>query len=201
MKAIITTQQARSRNKEATFCLIVYFLITMTLFGINSQLKLPTVNFMVLFGIGYMTWTFTEYYLHRFIMHNNTSSTYQMHIHHHKHPTDIKITGIQRLVFFLTGIALLGIAVYLGNYFTCFVGFYFGFVFYSLLHVMLHHRYGKYILPRVQIAHIHHHGKYPETGFSFSTSLWDLMFGTMAPKDAVITEQMKKFYFKHDDHS
>ncbi|HSJ68962.1 MAG TPA: sterol desaturase family protein [Anditalea sp.] len=200
MKSIVIVQKKRNESREAILCLVVYSLIISGLFIIRYQLNIPILNFIMLFGIGYLTWTFTEYYLHRFLMHNTKSESYKMHMHHHKHPTEIKITLLQRIVFFLTGIALLTYAVYLDNYFTCFVGFYFGFVMYTVLHVILHHRFGKYILPRVQIAHIHHHGKYPETGYSFSTILWDYMFGTMAPKDAVITEQMIRFYFKDEHH-
>jgi len=198
MKSLIITQKSIGRPKQATTCLSVYFFIALTLFAINTQIEIQAVNFVVLFIIGYMTWTFTEYYFHRFIMHDSKSNSYQSHMYHHKNPSHIKVTGLHRTIICLTGVAIISLAVYLDNYFTCFAGFYIGFVIYSLLHVILHHRYGKYIVPRVQIAHIHHHGKYPETGYSFSTIVWDYMFGTMAPKDAVITEQMKNFYFKHE---
>jgi sterol desaturase/sphingolipid hydroxylase (fatty acid hydroxylase superfamily) len=198
MKTLVIIQNSRNESRDAVICIAIFSLILLILFVLYSQMNIPVGNFILLFGIGYLTWTFFEYYLHRFVMHNSKNKSFKTHMHHHKHPTDIKITGLQRTVFFLTGIALLTLAFYLNNYFTFIVGFYFGFVIYTVLHVILHHRFGKYILPKVQIAHIHHHGKYPETGYSFSTILWDYMFGTMAPKDAVITEQMKNFYFKHD---
>lgn len=200
MKSLIITQKRRNESREAISCLLVFILITLTLFGVKSLINNPAVNFFMLFGIGYMTWTFTEYYFHRFLMHNANSEIYKIHMHHHKHPADIKVTGFQRIIFLITGLPLIILSIYLDNYFTCFVGMYIGFVVYSYLHVILHHRYGKYILPNVQIAHIHHHGKYPETGYSFSTILWDYMFDTMAPKDALITDQMKNFYFKHENH-
>jgi len=204
MKTVYLTQKRKSEAKEASTCLFVFFSLTTLIFAIHSQIDHPALNFSILLGAGYLGWTFIEYFMHRFYMHSNlkdvNSKTYQTHMNHHKHPTDIKITAYQRALFFLGGIILVAIAIYLNNYFTCFVGFYIGFVFYTVLHVILHHRWGRYILPRVQIAHIHHHGKYPETGFSFSTILWDYMFGTMAPKDAVITEQMINFYFKDDHH-
>lgn len=199
MKTLVIIQNSRNESRDAVICIAIFSLILFILLMLYSQINIPAVSFIMLLGIGYLTWTFTEYYLHRFVMHNSKNKSFKTHMHHHKHPTDIKITGLQRTVFFLTGIALLTLAFYLNNYFTFFVGFYFGFVIYTVLHVILHHRFGKYILPKVQIAHIHHHGKYPETGYSFSTILWDYMFGTMAPKDAVITEQMKNFYFKHDE--
>jgi sterol desaturase/sphingolipid hydroxylase (fatty acid hydroxylase superfamily) len=204
MKTIYLTHKRNSEARQAVICLLVFLLIVSAIFTVNNLISFPAFNFCILFGAGYLSWTFTEYFMHRFWMHNNFKKinfkTYEMHMHHHKHPTDIKITGLQRAVSFLTGMVLLAGAIYLNNYFTIFVGFYFGFVFYTVLHVILHHRWGKYILPRVQIAHIHHHGKYPETGFSFSTILWDYLFGTMAPKGAEISEQMKNFYFKEDHH-
>jgi len=197
MKSLVILSKSRNESREAGICILVFSLIILSLLVIKTHINSPAVIFSMLFSMGYLTWTFTEYYIHRFLMHNSKNHNYNTHMHHHKHPTEIKITAIQRTVLFLSGIALLTVAIYLDNYFTCFVGFYFGFLFYSIIHVILHHRYGKYIMPRVQIAHIHHHGKYPDTGFSFSTILWDYMFGTMAPKDAEITEQMEKFYFKN----
>jgi len=202
MKTLSLTQKKNSESKQAIVCLTVFLLIASTVLTLNSYVSYGAFNFCLLFGTGYLSWTFAEYFMHRFWMHthfkNVNFKTYEMHMYHHKHPRDIKITSFQRALSIITGVVLLIVAIYLNNHFTLFVGFYVGFVIYTILHVILHHRWGKYILPRVQVAHIHHHGKFPDTGFSFSTILWDYMFGTMAPKGAIITEQMREFYFKED---
>lgn len=192
----------RKEHYEAMKCILVFAVIaTVLVLGAGLTVS-STFRFVFLLVTGWLGWTFTEYFLHRFWMHNHfrniNSKIYDLHMNHHKHPQEIKIDGTQRSILFVGGMVFCYIALILDNYFTLFLGFYLGLTFYSLLHIMLHKKWGRYIFPNVQKAHIHHHGKYPDKGFSFSTIIWDWMFGTLPPKEDVISEKMLRFYFKPD---
>lgn len=180
-------------------CLITFSIILSMLLMVSVKTDNPKLHFICLMLAGYLCWTFTEYFMHRFWMHSKfrklDNKPYHMHMEHHKHPTEIKISNQQRFFVFMTASILTALAVYLNNYFTLFVGFFNGFLIYSSVHYILHQRWAKYIMPNVQRCHIHHHGKYPDKGFSFSTTLWDWMFNTLPPKEARITDKMELFYF------
>ncbi len=191
--------------QEVTKCFLTFSLVFAALIYCAHLIQSPTGFFIFMLISGWLSWTFMEYMLHRFWMHNHfknvNSKTYIMHMDHHKNPTEIKITGMQRFMLVLLGFLLIGLALLWNNYFTLFVGFYIGFVLYTLIHIMLHQKWGRYICPRVQKAHIHHHGKYPDKGYSFSIIIWDWIFGTLPPRDAEISDQMVNFYFKNHEHS
>jgi dihydroceramide fatty acyl 2-hydroxylase len=196
------SSEKRKELQVAIRCILVFSAIaTVLVLGAGLSTS-STFKFLLLLVTGWLGWTFTEYFLHRFWMHNHfrnvNSKIYDMHMNHHKHPQQIKIDGTQRSILLIVGIVLFYFALIWNNYFTLFLGYYFGGTLYSLLHIMLHKPWGKYVFPKVQKAHIHHHGKYPDRGFSFSTIIWDWMFDTLPPKEENITEKMLKFYFKHD---
>lgn len=202
------TQKISSPKRKELYaainCILVFAIIATVLVMGAGLSGSATVKFIFLILTGWLSWTFTEYFLHRFWMHNHfrnvNSKIYDIHMYHHKHPEEIKINGLHRSILFSGGLVVLYIALIFNNYFTLFLGFYIGLTFYSLLHIMLHKPWGRYIFPNVQKAHIHHHGKFPDKGYSFSTILWDWMFGTLPPKEEVISEKMLRFYFKPDHH-
>jgi sterol desaturase/sphingolipid hydroxylase (fatty acid hydroxylase superfamily) len=206
MKLMLTHSKRTEELIEAAKCLFTFSVIVAFLLSTASVTEIPAVFFTSLMLLGYLSWTFTEYFLHRFYMHSRfrklDHKPFQMHMEHHKHPSEIKISGKQRLLVFISAFALTALAVYFNNYFTLFVGFFNGFLIYSSIHYILHQRWAKYILPNVQRCHIHHHGKYPDKGFSFSTTLWDWLFNTLPPKDATISKQMEAYYFgEHNGNS
>lgn len=200
-----TQKISPEKSKElhaAINCVLVFIMIAAGLIFAAGLTTSATSKFVFLLVTGWLGWKFTEYFLHRFWMHNHfknvNSQIYDMHMNHHKHPQEIKIDGTQKSILSIVGVGIFYIALIWNNYFTLFLGFYLGLTFYSLLHIMLHKKWGRYVFPKVQKAHIHHHGKYPVKGFSFSTIIWDWMFGTLPPKEADISEKMLKFYFKDE---
>ncbi|WP_373493828.1 sterol desaturase family protein [Aquiflexum sp.] len=204
MKTMTELTKKSDKIKEVSRCIGTFLIISICLVLIADFIATAGLRYMVFLVLGWLTWTFTEYFLHRFWMHNffktKGNKIYDTHMNHHKHPTDIKISGFHRILTFWGVIILLPLSIYLDNYFTVFTGFYIGFMLYSMLHVILHKPWSRYIMPNLQKAHIHHHGKYPNKGFSFSIILWDWMFGTLPPKEAKITNKMIEFYFKEEDH-
>lgn len=195
--------QFQSRDlRSAVFCLVVFLIIFLPAVYLANRFGAGLLKMVVLCTSGWLLWTFVEYFMHRFWMHSHfrqlNSKIYETHMHHHKHPKEISIKSWHRGGLFVVGFMLLALAWMVNNNFSIFVGFYWGFVLYSILHWVLHHKLGTALFPRVQRAHIHHHGKYPDKGYSFSTIIWDWIFGTLPPKDAKITRQMIEFYFKND---
>lgn len=190
---------------EVIRCFFTFFLIAGLLLICATKMIDSRLTFAILLLVGWLSWTFTEYALHRFWMHNffryGKSNLYDIHIEHHKHPKEMKVNGFHRFLTFSAAVIILAIAVYLNNYFTLFAGFCLGFSFYSFLHYLLHQPWCRYIMPNLQKAHIHHHGKYPDKGFSFSVILWDWLFDTLPPKEAEITDKMRSFYFKNSNQS
>jgi sterol desaturase/sphingolipid hydroxylase (fatty acid hydroxylase superfamily) len=159
----------------------------------------------LLFLTGWCTWTFVEYILHRFWMHDkdSDSSMAQTHHYHHTHPTEIIVTNVHRALMIVFLIALVFVAACLNDYFTFLVGFCFGIVGYFWMHQFLHLKIGQKVFKRLVRYHIYHHCKYPSTCFGISVPWWDDLFKTV-PASPKITQRIIDFYFKgheKEDHS
>lgn len=92
-------------------------------------------------------------------------------------------------------VLLLGISIPLNNYFTLFTGYFLGFVLYNFLHYWLHQEWTAIWLPQLHDSHILHHCRYPDKCFGVSTTLWDQLFSTDCPKETIIPERIRLFYF------
>jgi dihydroceramide fatty acyl 2-hydroxylase len=106
------------------------------------------------------------------------------HMHHHKHPTEIKVTALQRLVLFLISCGLVSISVVWNNYFTVFTGWSIGFCLLIFQSLDAASKLVKKIWPHLHRFHIHHHCRYPNKCFGFTTIFWDVVFKTAPPKNA-----------------
>ncbi|ESR62106.1 hypothetical protein CICLE_v10016504mg [Citrus x clementina] len=144
--------------------------------------------------LGIITWTLLEYFLHRYLFHIKTKSywgnTFHYLIHgcHHKHPMD----GL-RLVFPPAGAALVSLALWnLIDVLTkpfitpaLYGGILLGYVMYDVTHYYTHHgKPSKGIILRLKRFHMNHHFRIRDKGFGISSSLWDIVFGTLPPAKA-----------------
>jgi len=204
MKKITQSRQSLQRQKWT--CITIYMLIISFLLAVAEIFSANSVLFFVLLLLtGFLSWTYLEYHLHRFWTHNKTSKStklaYKRHVHHHQHPTDIKVTKGQRIVLF--GLSSLSFAASIkwNNYFTLFSGFFIGFAYSFFSHWMLHQPWAKKLFPRLLRFHILHHYKYPDHCYGFSTTLWDDIFHTTPPKTVIITGKIFRFYYGQEDHS
>ena len=153
----------------------------------ERQLALTTTALLFLGGL--LTWTLTEYVLHRYVFHwvNETSWGKRIHfvLHgvHHDYPNDK-----DRLVMPLGASIPLGIVIYGIFYFAfgqlhgeaLFAGMALGYLGYDGTHYAVHHfkhttRLGKFLRKHHML---HHHADH-DGGFGVSTPLWDLVFRTM----------------------
>jgi len=192
-------------NKKQFKCLCIFLVITSPLMACAAILqKSAVVYFACNFLTGLLSWTYLEYHLHRFWTHNkkvdDTSLAYKRHVHHHKHPTEIKVTATQRLVLFSISALLFALSVYLNNYFTIAAGLIIGFAYSFFSHWLLHQAWSRKFFPVLHRFHIHHHCKYPDRCFGFSTVFWDVIFKTAPPFHATISEKIISFYYGTGSH-
>ncbi|KAJ4770964.1 Fatty acid 2-hydroxylase [Rhynchospora pubera] len=166
---------------------VVFWLLTTSL---RMGHRLSDVALMAALGI--LIWTLVEYVLHRFLFHINTNSYwantahYLLHGCHHKHPMD----GL-RLVFPPAATAILCIPFWnlVGLFTTAsttpavFGGGLLGYVMYDCTHYYLHHGQPSHDPAKhLKKYHLNHHFRIQDKGFGITSSLWDIVFGTLPPQ-------------------
>ncbi len=163
-----------------------------------------TLFHTLLFLTGFISFTFLEYIAHRFWMHGKENkrpgSSLERHMDHHRHPTELKITTGLRTVLLTVDLLVVFFSFAFDNYFTFFAGLYNGFVSYCFMHYFLHQPGSGKVFPRLQVAHIHHHCKYPDRCFGVCTVCWDRVFNTSVPREVKIPPRVIAFYFGKSGH-
>jgi dihydroceramide fatty acyl 2-hydroxylase len=154
---------------------------------------------IILFFDGWFTWTFAEYIMHRFWNHsksaNKQNPIIQRHHHHHTHPTDIKVSGRQRIQMILIGFVLILVSAWADNIITFFAGLWVGMSWFFMVHFILHQRWVRKVFPGLLEFHIVHHCKEPGRCFGISVTWWDLIFKTGPSRRKMISEKVIAFYF------
>lgn len=142
--------------------------------------------------LGIFVWTFTEYFLHRFVFHYEPQNPIGQRIHfithgvHHDYPNDSKrlvmvpAISLPLCVIFYTLFYYIIGKEYVDAYF---IGYVAGYLFYDMTHYALHHTNfkSKFWLD-LKRHHMHHHYLEPDRGFGVSTVFWDKVFRTMFKK-------------------
>ena len=133
--------------------------------------------------LGFLTWTLTEYVMHRFIFHYHPSSEWGKKLHfifhgiHHDYPCD-------RLRLVLPPSVSIPLATgfyFLWNYiipspgfYAFFAAFLLGYLVYDMFHYAIHHLEVKGSLwNTLKTHHLKHHYVDPDKGFGVSSPLWD----------------------------
>ncbi len=163
--------------------IISYFLYrAIFLFGLTFS------TITIWFLIGIVVWTFTEYFLHRFVFHYQPKSEFGNRLHflmhgvHHAYPKDSKRLVMPPSVslplaslFFILYLKILGYIIIS----PFFAGFLTGYLFYDITHYAIHHfnLHSKFWLA-IKNHHAKHHYQNPELGFGVSQPVWDYVFGT-----------------------
>ena len=146
----------------------------------------------VFFGvlIGYLAWTLTEYFGHRFLFHTvfplplGLGPRFQFLIHgvHHIYPSDpLRLVMPPLLSAPIMLIALAIIRPLFGAAFCwpVLAGFIAGYVVYDCVHFWTHHGQPKSELGRlVRRLHMLHHFRDATKGFGVHAIWWDYLFGT-----------------------
>ena len=162
-------------------------IIGMPLYAIHT-LQFPLRMVLLLFLSGIFFWTFFEYFIHRFVFHWVAESprmqkiVYIIHGNHHHYPRDrdrLFMPPLPNLI--LATIVFSTLFLLAGNYaFSFFPGFTLGYLLYASMHYAIHawNPPFKWMKPLWRNHHLHHY-KNEERGFGVSSTLWDLVFGTM----------------------
>lgn len=177
---------------NAWFVIIALVILSLMVlaYGLTAMSLNSLTKAALLFLIGFLFFTLTEYLIHRFVFHAHASSNkknwmVQMHGIHHTHPTDKKrltlpltvAIGLSSIVFFVLWLLLSQYAWFF------FPGFILGYAFYLFVHYLIHTtRPPKGVLEILWKNHYSHHYRDTNKAFGVTTPFWDLVFGTM-PKD------------------
>jgi dihydroceramide fatty acyl 2-hydroxylase len=138
--------------------------------------------------LGYMIWTLTEYFGHRYLFHAEFPGTWGARIHllihgvHHDHPNDPLrlvmpplLSAPIMLAALLVGRVLFGFPLA----YPVLMGFMLGYLIYDMVHYYVHHAEPKTRLGRsLRRVHMLHHFRDPERGFGVSAPWWDKVFRT-----------------------
>lgn len=167
--------------------LIIFFVVR------AISLQIAVLDLATYFLFGFITWTATEYLLHRFIFHYKPTSKWGQRLHfifhgvHHDYPKDVKrlvmppsasiplATGFYFLFSsFVTEKTLLS---------AFFSGFIFGYLIYDMMHYAMHHyNFKSNLMKKMKQHHMLHHYDDPTKGYGVSSVLWDKVFQSGFPK-------------------
>jgi sterol desaturase/sphingolipid hydroxylase (fatty acid hydroxylase superfamily) len=174
---------------------LVLFLPIIGIFLVESQLlqiSLPAIAGLIIVGLG--LWTIIEYGLHRLLFHFTPRGCIQRRIYylihgiHHDDPNDATRLVMPPILAIPLASAfyLLFLSFFGGRYSPAiFAGFLLGYLIYDYSHFFIHHgraksKWTKYI----KRHHLYHHHTHDGTNFGVSSSLWDIVFGTLGTRPA-----------------
>lgn len=185
-------------------CVITFLLLftAILLISISIRYYNELLFHPALFFNGWFASTFGEYMIHRYLMHtkNKEAATIDFnHDHHHSHPTEIKISMVQRFLLLIGCSILIGISIWLHNYFTLLAGFLCGFPIYTCMHFLIHQKPAQKFLRKLVKYHIYHHCKYPDKCYGISVTWWDDIFRTTPSSAPVLSPRIIDFYFRKND--
>ncbi len=142
--------------------------------------------------LGFVSFGFLEYAVHRWVLHGPSSPARRGHAHHHAQPTALVSTP-----FFV--IILASLAVFELLRFVCpagpaallVFGLYAGYNYFAFFHHWEHHHRanmacGAYWRQLDRLHHLHHQRQ--GVNFGISTTIWDRLFGTFQPTRGTATD-------------
>lgn len=153
-----------------------------------------TATFVAVVALGAFTWTFAEYCLHRFAMHELRGKGIMSREHLEHHVTSSwNFDHIMLLSW--AGVLLVGFAVLTpigwflagpGAGLALGLGWCVGYFFYEYVHAQAHRRgpAGNYST-WLRLHHFHHHFGHPMANHGVTIPLWDIVFGTREQPEVV----------------
>ncbi|WP_428667416.1 sterol desaturase family protein [Runella sp.] len=137
---------------------------------------------------GLFVWSFTEYFMHRFVFHFTPKGKLMERIHfifhgvHHDYPNDAKRLVMPPSVSIPLATAFYFLfALFLGKYAlgAFFAGFISGYLFYDMSHYALHHaNFKSGFWKKLKKHHMLHHYSEADKGYGVSSDFWDKIFGS-----------------------
>lgn len=157
-----------------------------------THTSLTAVTTIGLFFLGFLSFTFVEYLVHRYVYHLSTHTEwrrkfqYKAHGVHHEFPKDKDRLAMPPLLSITVAtILLLFFRLVMGDFAFAFLpGFLVGYAYYLAVHYVVHiYQPPKNFLRSLWVNHSVHHYKDGDLVFGVSSPLWDYIFGTMRAKN------------------
>jgi 4-hydroxysphinganine ceramide fatty acyl 2-hydroxylase len=163
----------------------------LVLFGYYYR-EINVVKYFWVFFTGIFAWTLIEYMMHRFAFHfpakseKGKKAIWLVHGVHHDdptHPDKLYQPPLTNMIL----IFLFWVSIYLmmGNYVYLFLpGIIIGYLMYSSIHYIIHNFKPpfKWLKPLWRHHNMHHY-RFEHKAFGVSSPLWDIIFGTLPPKN------------------
>jgi sterol desaturase/sphingolipid hydroxylase (fatty acid hydroxylase superfamily) len=154
------------------------------------------LTFTLLFVAGWLLWTFSEYWIHRYVYHVKTDKKWLLRLQHaghgihHQYPKDPTRLAMPPLP------ALILLSIFYGVFWSFMrsytIAFFPGFVFGYLTYISLHYAEHRFKPPKFAPLnklwkyHLLHHYRFSEDkAFGVSTLLWDRVFRTLPEEKKV----------------
>lgn len=152
---------------------------------------MQVLTILIFFVAGVFTWTFLEYFLHRYLGHwkNGKNDFTKEHLRHHRetHYFAPAYKKAMAALFVLSALTLL-LRFFIGwtAGFSFSLGLSMMYVVYEILHKRAHTHapigvYGRWLRKH----HFYHHFKNPRMNHGVTSPLWDIVFGTNVNPDVV----------------
>ena len=180
-----------SRTHVAVPITIFFLYSAALLYWSITHTELSAMTTVGMFMIGFVSFTWVEYMVHRYIFHMNTYTKfrekfqYTVHGVHHEFPKDKERLAMPPLLSItIATLLLLLFRLVLGDLVFSFLpGFLVGYAYYLVVHYIVHvYQPPKNFLKMLWVNHAVHHYKHGEYIFGVSSPLWDYIYGTMKEK-------------------
>jgi sterol desaturase/sphingolipid hydroxylase (fatty acid hydroxylase superfamily) len=178
---------------------IFFTYSTALLYWSITHTSLSTGTTVGMFAVGFITFTWIEYMVHRYVFHMGTFTAlrqkiqYTVHGVHHEFPKDKSRLAMPPLLSItISTVLLLLFRLIMGDLVFSFLpGMLVGYAYYLSVHYIVHvYQPPKNIFKWLWINHSIHHYKHGEYVFGVSSPFWDYVYGTM--KEKKIEEVSKK---------
>ena len=195
---ILSYYKLANKTAPATICLLFFAVVTVppaiTLFFLLDK---HWIFQLLAFTGGLFCWTFTEYFVHRFLMHDHDKEDYYKsdHFLHHTNPGTIFTGTFKRIIFSASAVLMIVISILFSNYLLFPAGFITGFALYINMHRLLHKRSASKWFGRLQKFHMQHHFGQTEKCFGVTSTLWDKVFNTAGKSEKTVSTKTIDLYF------
>ena len=180
--------------------------ICLAFFGVVIIPPVITLFFLVddywvfeflVFIIGLFSWTFIEYFIHRFLLHGKKNYRYYKDNHslHHANPTEIFTSKLKRLLITIAAILSVCASIGYSFYFWIVAGFLCGYAAYGYVHTFLHTQRLSKWLSKLRAFHMQHHLSQSGTCFGVCTTWWDTIFNTAGEHQADFHTKARNLFF------
>jgi sterol desaturase/sphingolipid hydroxylase (fatty acid hydroxylase superfamily) len=182
-----------------TICLAFFAVVTIPpgttlMFLVNKHWIFQALAF----AGGLFCWTFIEYFIHRFWLHNKNRDhrSVSNHALHHRLTAFIYTPAWKRIAIACLAFLTLLSGILYSNYLYLPAGIIAGYAVYCYVHFWLHQPWAEKRMNRLYRFHVMHHVGSTACCFGVTFTWWDKVFNTVPVTGKSITEKARKFFSK-----